>query len=604
MSYATNKEFMGGQPVTLCRVTLERCSLTFGTSPCTATGEKCYNTRFTCKDPTNFASEEKAWTFIDQKAPAQPGYNFIHALIKSTQAPARVGYGEGIGYRAKGNVTLQDFVDDDSTEDPYYATRTYDTSQGTFFGKWLARNPYYTGRKIEILTGYFGGGAATVTNLSLPVTHLGDLVTDGTTNEFTYTNFETAEYQIESISGPDDKGVVSIGFVDILKKLDDKRAQCPTPSQGKLSADITSAATSATLTPSGIGSTYAVSGIIRIGDELMDFTRSSDTLTLTRAQYGSTATNHSADTKVQECVELDDNLVDLIYLLCNTYAGIPAANLPYNDNPASPDEWDDEKADWFEDSTFYGIISEPTGVETLITELCYQGMALMWADPLTQKVKLKAIAPSLPTDTVSSYDDMTGIIDDSVTLKKLDDERYTRIYISFNPHSWARTKDPEDFAEGHLEIAANEEGANLYGDTRIKTILSRWFTTSARVEAFAAYQIGYARDTPREIVMNIDASVRPELGSNIDISTALIQGATGAADTKRYYVVEVKEMAAAHKYQVRARSSFFAALEFCFFAPDDAVDYSTDTDAYKEAYWYFTDDNGLNSDGTPGDVFI
>ena len=47
---------------------------------------------------------------------------------------------------------------------------------------------------------------------------------------------------------------------------------------------MTTSTTSVNLTPTGIGSDYGSSGYVRIGSEVMAFTRSGDTLTLTRAQ--------------------------------------------------------------------------------------------------------------------------------------------------------------------------------------------------------------------------------------------------------------------------------------------------------------------------------
>jgi hypothetical protein len=69
-------------------------------------------------------------------------------------------------------------------------------------------------------------------------------------------------------------------------------------------------------------------------------------------------------------------------------------------------------------------------------------------------------------------------------------------------------------------------------------------------------------------------------------------------------VIESKEAETGHRFDLKVRTSFFDDIDFGWFAPDDAIDYTTDTDEYKSYYGYFADDNGLNPDGTTGDVFI
>ena len=63
---------------------------------------------------------------------------------------------------------------------------------------------------------------------------------------------------------------------DVLKLASDERAVCPIPSQGRLNLDMTAIATSFTVTPSGVGADYDASGYVRVGSEVMSYTRSGD----------------------------------------------------------------------------------------------------------------------------------------------------------------------------------------------------------------------------------------------------------------------------------------------------------------------------------------
>lgn len=598
MSFDALKSKLGRKPLTICKPSLSSCSLSFGSGNCNtifgnpdcdvpldcglcyATGEPCYNTRSTCKDVANFTATTVTHTFIDEHANVPIGEAMFPSLVKVSSSANRVTFGKGLGYRAKGYMTLRDFIHDDVGIDPYVSSRTYDTEQGTFLAKMIARDKYFVGRSIEILEGYEG-------------------------DTFDLNNFESREYIIENFEGPDDKGMVKVSFVDMLKKIDNKRSQCPIPSNGVLLADITDIATSLTLTPTGIGDTeYDASGLVRCGSEIMDYTRVGDVLTITRGQYGTEAKSHTADDTVQKCKVFDDNCVDILYELLNTYAEIDSSWLPYNNNPSIPDEWDDEKQSWLLDVNHYNIISKPTGVATLVDELTYQSTMLIWADSLTKKIKIRALAPATPTVTVPRFDDDAHIIAGTIKIQRNDDERLTELWVSYLPFDWSNVKDSEDFKQTFISVALEEESDDLYGDLRVKHISSRWFTTQARVSEFSTLMIKYAKNAPITLSLSVDAEHKIEIGDYVDIKTRLIQDVSGIPIYKRYYVTESKQSQQGHKFDLKVRTSFFDDLSFAYFAPDDAVDYTTDSIEYKNNYWYFTDDNGLNPDSTEGDIFI
>src|SRR5690606_28538764 len=94
---------------------------------------------------------------------------------------------------------------------------------------------------------------------------------------------ETRHYIIETTSGPGVDGRFTITGKDTLKMLDDDRAQAPALSGGYLASGISAGDSSATLAPTGIGDEeYPASGTVAIGNEICSFTRSGDTLSLTR----------------------------------------------------------------------------------------------------------------------------------------------------------------------------------------------------------------------------------------------------------------------------------------------------------------------------------
>src|SRR5690606_39512397 len=95
---------------------------------------------------------------------------------------------------------------------PYEGERPYDQmKRGTFWTKWLARNPYYQNRPIRVLHGYEGQPLS---------------------------EYRTRHYFIERIQGPDATGRVTITAKDVLKLADDERAQAPQPMHLVLQADV------------------------------------------------------------------------------------------------------------------------------------------------------------------------------------------------------------------------------------------------------------------------------------------------------------------------------------------------------------------------------
>ena len=138
-------------------ITMDYCANTFGVTPCTATGEKCYNTYFTCKDKNHFIKTTKTYEFVNGDIPVELAAELFPArpYIKNiSDIPTEIKENDtSVGVM---KITLLDEPDGDIGTDPYYKTRT--SIQGTYWKKWLARNPNYKGRKIERYEGFWRNG--------------------------------------------------------------------------------------------------------------------------------------------------------------------------------------------------------------------------------------------------------------------------------------------------------------------------------------------------------------------------------------------------------------------------------------------------------------
>lgn len=169
---------------------MDFCNLTFGVSPCTATGVKCYNTFPTTKDAPNYDKGTKDYKYINEGLPLSVinSYYGVKPYIKSSNdLPTEIKETDTVVKRLK--IQLYDEEDNDVGVDPYRASRT--SIAGTYWKKWLARNPNYKGRIVERYEGFEG--------------------------------MLEADFQLKFAGTIDNisinKGVVTIEAVDLMKKL-------------------------------------------------------------------------------------------------------------------------------------------------------------------------------------------------------------------------------------------------------------------------------------------------------------------------------------------------------------------------------------------------
>ncbi|GAG23593.1 unnamed protein product, partial [marine sediment metagenome] len=106
MTYDVQKIKVGKQAITILELDLDACSLTYGNSPCTASGTaplKCFNTFGTCQDTANFDKTSKTFRFSDrvidgvQEAGDAPTFPTIRGISHS---PTVLTPSKGLGIRA------------------------------------------------------------------------------------------------------------------------------------------------------------------------------------------------------------------------------------------------------------------------------------------------------------------------------------------------------------------------------------------------------------------------------------------------------------------------------------------------------------------------
>lgn len=500
------------EPIQIVEIDMDYCSLTAGVAPCTATetgDAKCFNTFKSCNDPQNYVKEVKTYRFCTDVSPLPSNLEAFPFIERVTTAPAEIDLSGGLGVRASASVSFTDAPASDIGIDKYLDERSYiATERGTFWTKFRARNPFYIGRPLRVISAY---------------------IVDGLVD---YTDAVTRHYVIDKIDASD--GACSITAKDTLKLADNKRAKAPLASRGQLAAQLDELATTAALSPTGVGAEYPTSGFIRVRSEVMGFTRSGDSLTLTRGQYNTVATEHSAGDTAQLCLEYKGELLNNILedLLIN-YSGVNAAFIPSS-------EWADEVSS-FLPGGLSALITEPTGVQTLLKELGEQFPHYLYWDERTQLIKLSAVKP--PPINAPTYDMESHIIADSVRVSDKPDMRFSTVTIYFGQFDPTRKLDETNNYQ-QIYSRVDSDSVVQYGSNETKTIYSRWLTNLNKAGAVrCAARLGRRfSDIPRSITFALDDKDRALwAGDTAAIEHRDVTDFTGAPLATDYQIISVQE---------------------------------------------------------------
>jgi hypothetical protein len=410
----------------------------------------------------------------------------IPSVSSVSFTPMLVSLGKDLGQRAKISVTFMDHRHIFDGE-PY--------SQGTFWGKWRGRyGTTLRGCPMRIIRGSVGQALA---------------------------DMDIRHYLIDASAGPDpNSGAYVIEGKDILKFLDDDRAQAPALSNGSLAGSINISATTATLSPSGIGNAeYPASGHVSLGGrEVVSFTRSADTLTIVRGQLGSIASAHDAGDRAQLVLRYTgDDAADIIYDLLTSYAGVDPSYI--------------DLATWqAETSANLGVIyartiTEPTSVNQLVAEMIEQAALALWWDDRALKIGL-AVLREISTDTATFDED--NIIAGSMRVKEQPATRISQIWTYYGTRDPTNLGAKEDNFRAAL-ASVNLEKEDEYGSSQIVKIDGTWIETENAAERLNAIQLSRFQDPPRNFRFSVAPSELISLVTGYTLRWWASQNALGEA---------------------------------------------------------------------------
>ena len=520
MSYASQTADLTRTPVTLVKMTLDACTLTYGVGACTAAGaagSECYNTYPTCQVKTVYDLGTKVYKFQTADAPlavsdARPYLDTIDWLATEIK-PGKL--------TVKGRVTLT-FIDEPDTDvgiDPYAATRT--SIQGTFWKKLLARNPNYAGRRVEIYQGYVGLAE----------------------NDFVLRwagNLSTMKLS---------RGKVRVEVVDDLQSLDD--ISVPPKLKIETAAGITDTSNSITVTD---GDVLPATGYIRIEDEIIYYGSKSGTVlsSCTRGMFGTTAATHDAETKVEPVVYYaPDNPFTIMEAMLSNASDFATASNPGAGIAAGRIDstaFADTKAFPGDEMDVTAVIVKPVKLSKLMFELADLCDCSVWVNE-AQKVTIRR--NNVPNRGGRSYiqiSDDYNIIERSGSVDLNEESRKSRIVLYWDKNALDDDEKPESYNSIEVVLDADAESVNEYNGIAEHTIYTRWLRRSwgayAEIEALrnfaqnqAARRLANCRDA--QTIISFSVEMKDEgilVGDYVEIETDEVQAITGADSTGRYSI--------------------------------------------------------------------
>ena len=576
----------GRQTITIVEIDQDFCTRTYGVAPCTAVNpqNKCFNTRATCQDPVNYEKGVLTLSFAKPSTTLPKDLNIIPSLMSSTTAPTKINPTNSdrntapLGQRSVLTLGFNDHPHTDLLVDPYLADRNYDPlERGTFWSKWLVRNPFYQNRPVRIYEGYVGQDIAYM---------------------------EKRSYFIDAINGPDSNGKVSLIAKDPLKLADRQKAQVPVASPGILRIDIDNVVDTFDIARAEL-TDYPASGTVRIDDELITYASRSivtesgvDYVRLAgcvRATNGTIADEHNEDTVVQACVEyVDEQVWDVVYDLLTTYAGIDPSFIPYSD-------WNAEGIVWLPQFNVSTIISEPTGVADILNEIMEQVLMYIWWDERDQEIKLRAIRP-LIGDAPQLSDD-NNIIQNTVSISTDPKNRVSQVWVYWGQRNKAEDLDKEaNYQRLRIRADLEAEAPEQYGESRIRKIFARWIQNDAQAINLSARLLGASYQNPKILKLRLDAKDREIWTADVvDVLHRNIVNFNGEQELERYQILSVEEVVPGEIVQYEMQRFTLRGTRFGFYTANDAPQFGDATPEQLSApnAWY-ADSDGLMPDGSQG----
>jgi len=481
-------------------IDLRTCTRSFGIAPCTATGSpKCYETRGTCRDTTNFQGQVSTLKLrLDSGEPlASDERPYLLGIRHTSQRLNPEGLSD---FGEKAEATILDAPTEVDLDDPYDRP-----PKGGWWSRLLARQPYIVGRPARIIS-------------------------YGTT---THWEVSSVSYPAEGRSRILLRAPVAHILETVIPSEEPKDTRLDVPETGQITA---------AMLPTGL----TTGDYYRLDDEIIKITASG----ADRAEFGTPQSAHDAGTPTQPVLayssqRLTRTIRDLI---------IEAGGTDYV--PLS--QWQEEETaglDAINVTDF--VVPEPEKLQDLLAGLLPLGpLALVW-DSENQHLRPISLSPWQDTVREVFPDEVINFIGGQRKLPSgglRTDLQATRVYVRYG------RLNPTDSDLQRTAVAADldSEDAELWGrnyDREFESPLLRPSDAglAERCSTTILRRYNLASHQPREVTFALPSADRQQVGDVVELCLPhILVGTDGEPVAIRAQITSAQEDYLAGRIDYRA----------------------------------------------------
>ena len=444
---------------------------------------ECFNTFATCQNLPNYDKGSKTITFKrDQSGGldiyAIPSLSAFKVSMPELNIGARKTKTKSLGRFGSCSVSFNDLPFSDNHLDPYVLERDYNPlERGTFWTKFLARNPFYNDWKIRLYDGFAGQ---------------------------TLEQMSVREYRIDKITNPNSSGMVTVTANDLMRKTSLGKAVYPPVSNTQLRDNISDTDTDIFTVGrlaefDGSGPPFSINTFAQIGDEVVRVFTPIDQgggiflyQNVQRGE-GSEATAHNAGDSLEYLIALQGDVSLIITYLMREFF--------------TSDEFDYAgmtlEADTYLNYSIAGTINKPTNLDEILSKIAAQVGFYIWYDDAESIIKFKAIRDE--QDPVKTYDQNINILQGSASPTVLPFDRITDAYIQYDVID-SVLPIPSDAKYLNTLLDADLEAAstNEYSEMVTLKIEGDWIVNSQLAGDIATKYLKLFRDQTRSLQFQLD----------------------------------------------------------------------------------------------------
>ena len=256
-------------------------------------------------------------------------------------------------------------------------------------------------------------------------------------------------------------------------------------------------------------------------------------------------------------------------------------------------DWEYQRDNYLIGDSVTGIVPAGTSVKEKIESLCSQTMISVWWDDEAQKIKLKAVGPTVTP--AAQLNKAEHILDTGEKPQRDPTKAVTEVWVYFGRRNHA-TDEEEPKNYSNLYITPDSAATTGHGKSKIKKIFASDIPaggTSTVNKLIARLLSQFAQG---EFTYTFQLDIKDSAlttGDLAEITTDLIQDQDGYAALNSYIIIE-RDQIRPTVFQYRGhRTGFSAGTPYRLIAPDSmsATTYASASAGERETYGFIADNS-------------